>query len=266
MSGRAHRSIEFSLSAQRGALRQNFEDALCARDLVVLGPTAHPYSFHCPLADGFLAGVFDGVGGGPDGEVASSIGASQAALWWSKLEFENAKARCAATLAHLSEAVRERNLSSGVGNAASTAAIVGIHDDQFVVGNMGDSAVFAVRDGLVIDVSQRHVGAGGVLTQFLGARVLEPWSVTLGWTPSRLLLTTDGLMKHLNEEMIDEILLGGASIEEVRELLHGAADDCAVVLISVADDVDLAPVGVSEDVEFSNDEETSTKWFNRLRR
>jgi PPM family protein phosphatase len=111
--------------------------------------------------------------------------------------------------------------------------------------NIGDSRVYAVREGRLVQLSVDDVPPGprtGIITQTLGgAPFFMPVDPHMGQTalsvPSRWLLCSDGLTDMLPDSEIEQIL---AQTDEhalralfTRAMAAGGADNISIVLVSV---------------------------------
>lgn len=212
------------------------------------------------VSGGYLAVVADGMGGHSTGEVAS-----QKAVATIQGELESSKSYPPAALAR---AVQSANLeifdyasehpeNHGMGTTLTTVFI----DDQVgLVGHIGDSRVYLVREGeirqltldhswvaervrqgiLTNDEAKRH-RLRNVITNALGALPevkldLSHFEVQEG---DRLLLCSDGINMLLSDESLLEILSSDATPDELTQRLmdeankRGSPDNITAVVIEI---------------------------------
>jgi serine/threonine protein phosphatase PrpC len=137
-------------------------------------------------------------------------------------------------------AAKENTGHSGMG---STLAAVLVEGDFFTVGHVGDSRVYMVRDGNIEQLTNdhslvaEHVRRGlmtkeqanrsevqNVLLQALGSEDVDPDLDDLAAAHDDLLLIcTDGLTKHVNDDAIYKILSAAANPKVACDALIEAA-------------------------------------------
>jgi serine/threonine protein phosphatase PrpC len=239
----------------RTGRRANNEDACCA--LPQLG----------------LFAVADGMGGYEGGEVASHLvidtltdffarNAGDGDITWpfaadGALTFGENLVSVAVRMAHRAvQAQRTGRLSS----MGSTLAALALADGRAVVGHVGDSRVYRLRDGVLRQLTRDHslyaemqaAGASlppkgqcpfaNVITRALGlgddcgapelsSHELRPGDVYL--------LCTDGLSEHVADERVAEVLASQAPSAACRTLLDeayaaGSKDNITAVVVRVS--------------------------------
>ncbi|CAN5599450.1 hypothetical protein BH24DEI1_BH24DEI1_03050 [soil metagenome] len=208
---------------------------------------------------GTLALVADGMGGHKTGEVAS-----QKAVQIVAREFARARAHPPAAIAR---AVRAANLAiyeyavrfdenRGMG---TTLTLVYLDDQVGLVGHVGDSRAYLVREGEFRQLTQDHSWVAervrqGLLTEeeAKGHRWRSVITNALGATPEikldlglfelrrgdRILLCSDGVSMLLFEEHLARIVRENEPEEEVRQLIdeanaQGSPDNITAVVVSV---------------------------------
>lgn len=174
----------------------------------------------------FAYAVFDGLGGGSCGEVASYIAATE---FHSRAKTGRAEAEAFVSDAH--KAIRQFAEKNQAHSMGTTAAVLQIEDETAYVFNVGDSRVYLFRDGglerlskdhsirqLMIDsglIKESEATAGPYsndLTQFIGMgseEEIEPeaYEKTISILPGDLfLLCSDGLTGEMEEDDICELL------------------------------------------------------------
>ena len=145
---------------------------------------------------------------------------------------------------------------------ASTIAAVLIADTELVVGNVGDSVVFEMTDGRLMQLSIDDVPPGSaappgvpssIVTQTLGGSAklttIRPHSLESPRHACRLLLCSDGLTNYVPRSDIGDALAQGSPAEAVESLIAlalaaGGRDNVTVVVA----DVDQQPSVLVDDL------------------
>jgi PPM family protein phosphatase len=215
---------------------------------------------------GFLFAVADGVGGRPDGEVASEWTLS------AMLSYAGKAATCLqatdtnaehALLENLENIVRDvhGNLLREYGTSSSklpatTLTLVLLVWPRAYHVQVGDSRAyvrrgerlqqltrdqtfgeFMVARGAWTDEQAMRAPAAGTLTSAIGGSELEPVVGLIDLSAGdTLLLCTDGLTKHVSDEAIESALAAGESAETtckalVRAALAGGGTDNVTVVV-----------------------------------
>lgn len=207
-----------------------------------------------------VAVVADGMGGHPGGDVASAIAARSAAdeltrsvdddepttTSGDRMREAMRRAVLAAHEAVLARGAAEPELE-GMGTTL-TAVVVDRESGAFVVGHVGDSRAYRLRDGLLEQLTRddtwvqqqvelgemdaaraKHSPYAHLLTQCIGLEEAPTPQILEGTARpgDALLLCTDGLVGMIDDEIIRSILSeavsGGSGIAEaVGELLRAA--------------------------------------------
>ena len=210
--------------------------------------------------DEYLMAIADGMGGHSAGEVASSIAISylgkhfqQSFLSLSKVDavewIRNSANEINSLIFHHE---KEHPESKGMG---TTLVLAIVTEAYILVGNIGDSSGFVVKDNKLHKVTYDHtlvnllVSAGeltkeeasvhpkkNVLMKALGAN--DPIEVDVfdcDMEISELLLCSDGLTNMLDNEQIEKVLLSDNTIEEkVEKLIMKANNRGGTDNISIA--------------------------------
>lgn len=245
-------TIRFCCLSDTGKVRQNNED-----NLICLGRYFDPDSAEprTPLrgrrdaAGAPVFGVFDGMGGEEQGEVASHIAARTAAEY----AFDGPGA--------LDGFCREANRricayaeANGITTMGTTAALLRFTGEGAAACNLGDSPIFHWREGTLRQISRDHVmpvpGARKPpLVQYLGIPEdemrLEP---TLSLTPvlpgDRFLICSDGLTDMVGPDAIAEMLREDDVDAACKRLMDmaldaGGRDNTTILLCAIEE----KPVG-----------------------
>jgi serine/threonine protein phosphatase PrpC len=177
--------VTTGVSSDRGRVREGNEDRYLVRE--ERGIT--------------LLAVADGVGGSSGGEIAAD-----AALAELGARFFGAPAGRAPSDA-LAEAMRDANAAvlraagtSGHRDAATTIVAAAVRANLAIIGNLGDSRAYLIRDGVCRQLTQDHSGpVEHAITRFAGdPRGVQPDIFVENLRPDdRLLLCSDGLTRHV---------------------------------------------------------------------
>ena len=238
--------MEVGLATDRGAARERNEDA-------------------CAAGAGFLA-VADGMGGHRAGEVAAALAlASVQQALPPELPVQEAVRRLFARAQRtIQEEARRRADRAGMGTTLTAAWLV---DGRAVIGHVGDSRAYLVRDGRAWQLTEDHsvvaelVRNGSlsaqealqhphrhVLTRSLGG----PGEVEVDVVEvplqagDRLVLCTDGVSTAVTEAELARVVGSAASAEAAAQALvqlaaaGGSADDMTAVVAFIGAD-DLSP-------------------------
>jgi protein phosphatase len=171
-----------------------------------------------------LLAVADGVGGSSGGEIAAD-----AALAELGVRFFGAPPDQPTSDA-LAEAMRDANAAvlraagtSGHHDAATTIVAAVVRANEAIIGNLGDSRAYLVRDGKCRQLTEDHSGPiEHAITRFAGdPRGVQPDIFVEALRPDdRLLLCSDGLTRHVTPEEIAATATG----EDVRVAASALVD------------------------------------------
>ena len=248
-------TIRYACLCDTGRIRKNNED-----NLICLGKYFDPDSteLRAPMsgsrdaAEGPVFGVFDGMGGEEQGEVASHIAAQTAA------DFAFAGPQT------LDGFCREANrricayaAANGVSTMGTTAALIQFGEAGVAACNLGDSPIFHWRDGTLRQISKDHVmpvpgPRKPPLVQYLGIPEtemrLEPTITVNPAEPGdRYLICSDGLSDMVGTDVIAEALreedvaaVGQRLMDMALEA--GGRDNVTIILCAI----DAKPVTVGQ--------------------
>lgn len=220
-------------------------------------------SFGYDLAAGIFT-VCDGMGGLAAGEVASSNAVRELlqAFMQSAASGAECEQRLHDAIVHVNRQVRALSQSReelhGMGTTLVSACVEG---RKLVVGNVGDSRAYFLRDGECIQITHDHsyiaeqVRNGmmtpeeasssplqSLITRAIGtADEVEPDIFTAFLeSGDTLLLTTDGLTRYADSDTIAQIVLASADLQSACKglidtaLQQGAVDNVTCVLVRFA--------------------------------
>lgn len=190
--------------------------------------------------------VADGAGGLPAGEIASSFISKFFPYYFGENKDLELKKRFEKSIKQThNEIVKYSITHPWVLGLCSTVAMVGFDKNQVIVGNVGDSRVYSVKDSEIKQLSLDQA-IGNMLTHAVGVRIGKPPSLILPQELNTLfLLCTDGLNKMLSDEEILSIVLSkkissNKDCEEVTNNLaeeankHGGIDNTTVGIVKIS--------------------------------
>ena len=208
--------------------------------------------------------VADGMGGHAAGEVASQMAVEVVSVDLEKLnDLESADALEMVSLAlrHANRAVFERSAAErdkmGMG---STASVLVLGDERFIIGHLGDSRIYLFRDGELRQITHDHsvvqeqIDAGlitrdgaknhkqsNVITRCVGMG----WDVEPDITDGDVrqgdvfLLASDGLTGMVDDWRLQQLLGSRVAPERMVDAMiseanaHGGVDNITVVVVRV---------------------------------
>lgn len=200
-------------------------------------------------------GVFDGIGGAPNGQYASYLAASEFNTLC--LSFHND----ASISEFLNQSVYQMN-SEVVSKAVhenegmgTTAVMLGFHNDVISVCNIGDSRAYMLRDENLVQLSNDHtdqslleklgiIGRKPRLQQYIGVRpgemIIEPYAKQFHLQHDDIyLICSDGITDMLDFAQIHQILSDASSAKNCAEKLrntalkNGGKDNLTAIIIKV---------------------------------
>jgi protein phosphatase len=188
-----------------------------------------------------LIAVADGVGGGPGGEIAADAAVNELAT-----RFFSAPASQPVS-ERLGDAIREANTAvlraaeaESKPSMASTLVAAAVRGFDVVIGNLGDSRAYVVRDGESRQLTVDHSGAlAHGITRFVGdpRGVQADVFVERLVAGDRLVLCSDGLTRHVDPSEIAGALSPGAgTLDQAADRLvalansRGGEDNVTLVL------------------------------------
>jgi PPM family protein phosphatase len=218
------------------------------------------------LVDFPLFAVADGMGGHAAGEVASRLALDTLRTSVTDRSLESLVAGVKIANARVFEMSRTDNAMRGMGTTLCAVALVMIEThERLAVVNVGDSRVYVLQDGALIQVSEDHslvesmVRQGtitheqakvhpqrNILTRALGIDGevgVDSWEVA-PFSGDRYLLCSDGLFNEVPDENIAQVLLDTDDPTEAAEILvtmaneGGGRDNITVVIVDVVEGLD----------------------------
>lgn len=208
-------------------------------------PPCFPLTGTLSSGKGALLGIFDGLGGGERGEIASYLAARDALnLPMGKNAQEALRQFCRKANRDICEYAEKQEVFS----MGTTAALLAFAKAEIALCNIGDSKVFRLRKGNLTQLSQDHVSvaAYGVkpsLSQYLGIPprelVITPYvAKELYHDGDVYLICSDGLTDMVQVQEIAAVLHTLPLEEAGRELLsralsHGGKDNVSLIVCKI---------------------------------
>ncbi|HMK10892.1 MAG TPA: PP2C family serine/threonine-protein phosphatase, partial [Acidimicrobiales bacterium] len=210
--------------------------------------------------------VADGMGGHAAGEVASRLALDTLRTSVSDRSLESLVAGVKVANARVFEMSHTDNSMRGMGTTLCAVALVMIENhERLAVVNVGDSRVYVLQDGALIQVSEDHslvesmVRQGtltpeqakvhpqrNILTRALGIDGevgVDSWEVA-PFSGDRYLLCSDGLFNEVSDESIARVLVDTDDPDQAAEILvtmandGGGRDNITVVIVDVVEGLD----------------------------
>jgi len=191
----------------------------------------------------WLYAVADGLGGHPGGDLASAAAIRALARCDEQVSKHRDLARALQRgFAAAAEAVAKASAQPGLAAMATTLTALLWSDDRVVLGHIGDSRAYRLRDGGLSQMSRDHVteipAFGSVMTRCIGAGSDEGPDVTRhdAQPGDRWLLCSDGLYGVVSDTGIREALAAGTPAAAVGVLLEradaaGSPDNVTVIVV-----------------------------------
>jgi protein phosphatase len=185
-----------------------------------------------------LLAVADGVGGEAGGEMASAAATRALADGFFRVKGRPAADALAAAMRGANDAVLSTAGQAGAQGAASTLVAAAVDGSSAVIGNLGDSRAYLVRNGEIRLITSDHSGDyQSSITRFVGdPRGVQPDVFVEALRPGdRLVLCSDGLTRHVEDPEIASTIrrkdLEGAATALVDlAKSRGGEDNITVVL------------------------------------
>ena len=206
-----------------------------------------------------LAGVADGMGGAPGGEIASALAAAVVEAGFEGSAVSELGAVTRSANAAVFKCATTDSVLAGMGTTLCCAGLVG--DSTLAVVNVGDSRAYVLRNGELRQITDDHTVTAEmvrqgqldeseaaqhphrhVLTRVVGGGpAVEADTVTIEVVEGDLLmLCTDGLWTELTNDEITQLLTGGGTPSEIVDrlvdgaLATGGHDNVTVVVARLA--------------------------------
>ncbi len=214
-----------------------------------------------------LAAVADGIGGTCNGDVAGSFSLRMLEQKWRSFVIPESNREeivrhfLLDAAADLNERIHAVNNLPGGSGCMGTTLAAAVFLEDFAVGiNAGDSRMYCIRNGRIVQLSRDHHLAGelvrrgkisprdaaripgsNMLTQAIGPnRTVEPYCVAADLhSGDQFLLCTDGLTAHVSDaEILETAMRESSASAVVKSLCHltfrrGARDNTTVIFVRI---------------------------------
>lgn len=257
--------LEAACGSHVGKIRENNEDNfyfsggyLNPEEEGVFGTDLPPvmHSFTRMLKTGTCMAIFDGMGGGDYGEVASyEAASSMETLLTTKDSYETTHDFLDGISLVMNHNVVNKQREFKSTHMGSTLAGLYVYKDYMYSFNLGDSRVYCIRENQIMQLSKDHTDAAYIkenniqrrkprLTQHLGIDPemlrLEPYIVKIEMKRGdRFLICSDGLTDMLSNEEILRIMIDYSGCEACTEALikealeKGGKDNVTVIVAKI---------------------------------
>ena len=253
--------IDYAFFSHQGKIRKMNQDNVICGGLflpAVHGSMEAVRSLKAVTDQPCFMGVFDGMGGEERGEMASFIAAETATEW----DWHAGEVSLQTFCQEANQRICRFAENNGLEQTGTTAAMLLFQNTSVIACNLGDSRIFFLREGRLMQISTDHVfalyGKGkGPLTQFLGIPEEETRLMPAIWkgevqSGDLFLVCSDGLTDMVSVEEIEASMQGGktdVSVQNltVRALENGGKDNISLILARVTD------VGETEGLQSEED-------------
>lgn len=216
------------------------------------------YNSEIGANEGLAFAVFDGMGGGDYGEVASYVASRTTDFYFQSDELssnENVDKYLRKLCSEINDNVLSKSTELNCYYMGTTLVMILVSEEKTWVCNIGDSKCMLLRDGKLEQISRDHTdekemlvngitGRKPYLTQYLGMDpleiVIEPYICEQETRPGDvLLLSSDGLTDMVDKEIIEEILLSNDepafSVQKLVDIAleNGGRDNITVIEVRV---------------------------------
>lgn len=196
-----------------------------------------------------LLAVFDGMGGGEKGELASSMSADKAKSF--SFEGEDTEKTLLRFIKEINNEVFEYATENQYENMGTTFAGILFSQDGMVVGNVGDSKVFIVKGGKTTQLSVDHslpkeLAFRNIITQYIGmdedSKEFSPSFIHQDYEDGlRMIICSDGLTENLIPEQIGALCFVAESVSDASDILVsqalslGGNDNISVIVCEITE-------------------------------
>ncbi len=243
--------IKYQVLSVIGNTRPNNEDnVFCAgtiRDINDEGLFTHYGEFTGNCCN--MLAVFDGMGGGEKGELASSMAANMAKDF--SFDGENKEERLMQYIKVINGYVHKYAEENKFENMGTTFAGVLFAEDKMYLGNVGDSKIFIVNNGKITQLSHDHVlpeelAFRNIITQYIGMdenhKDFKPSLSQVEYTAgTRIIICSDGLTENLSSEQIGALCFVAEKVSDAADILvsqalsMGGNDNISVIVCEITE-------------------------------
>ncbi len=251
-------TVDAACGSTIGKVRSNNEDNFLFNGIILPQENKGqlpPLELNGEIDGDICLAVFDGMGGGDLGEVASHTASSKMKELLNSADTDDIEEFLRSATETMNQAVYDESSERNLYQMGTTAAIMYFHDRSVIVCNVGDSSVYGIRGDKLLKISLDHTdeeymkkqgitGRKPRLTQYLGMDPMsvriEPHVVTGSLNEGDIyIICSDGLTDMVSEERIKEIAMNAESssycvtalINEAME--NGGRDNTTVVVCKI---------------------------------
>lgn len=247
-------SYQASCISNIGLLRSKNEDNFLFGHNININKEKRASFYQDEVCNGFLVCVFDGVGGGKDGEVASFIGAQRAQQIIDDMAMVDDRVLIN-LYKNINEEIINYSNTKNIDFCGTTAISLLLNENTAKIVNVGDSKCFLIRKGQLLQLSKDHTdeemlkscGISNIkpsLTQFLGKSEekleIEPYINDIQTQSDDIfILCSDGLTSEVSNDDICNIVNATENVEEINKNLEekiinkGARDNFTIITIRI---------------------------------
>lgn len=252
--------LKAACSCSIGRIRKNNEDNLYFHGLILpeenYGLEKTLYAEYMISKRQCIFGVFDGMGGEADGQIASYLAAGILQREYERMKFSplSVQKNFEDLINSMNEAVY-KNAESRFNRMGCTAAMLCFADERVYICNIGDSRIYRLHRHEMTQISEDHTDAGFLMSQGITKR--KPHlTQCIGISPEemqiqpyvayekicandRYLICSDGLTDMVVLGDIQRILQETEDLTECTELLikkalkGGGRDNVTVIVVQV---------------------------------
>lgn len=196
-----------------------------------------------PEGESIVIAVADGVGGNKAGEVASFLAVN--GLRSAKMYLGTSVERIRKVIQNTNQNILNISASNmNMDNMATTLTGICLTPEQQIAFHVGNTKLCR-RNGIYLQpLTFAHEDAEGMLLNCMGMRAellnnLQVWDATAEIKQGQdLVLTTDGIHDHIDDDEMDDILAGSENIRDILWMIedkaraNGSKDDISIVWVS----------------------------------
>lgn len=244
--------IVLTAASRVGCVRSNNEDMILAYDKFVRGEAYHT-EFMTENSDRFVIALADGMGGHKAGEVASADALANLQFFLNDLPKGLSISEFNEMIVVWLDSVNKMIASKGyvdpsLSEMGTTLVALAYYGGKYYWMNCGDSRLYRLRDGKMKQLSTDHSlntlkgekRHSNVITNCIGAGCKNSFIDLYEFTDDFLagdvyMLCSDGLTDMVNDDEIEELLVGGASANRLCEVAieAGGYDNVSACVCSV---------------------------------
>lgn len=191
-------------------------------------------------------GVFDGMGGEYNGEIAAYLASKRAITFdfSSERPIDNLLDFCKSANEDICRYTEENQIPF----AGTTAAVLLFDKKRIHLCNIGDSKIYRYSENILVQLSEDHLGVAAFglkppLTQNLGIPeselIISPYTASMSYhTGDKYLICSDGLSDMVPTDTIANILKNASPFEAAEHLTiealnHGGKDNITLIVIEI---------------------------------